>query len=99
MFGLPGFAKVTKGPKKFARPGSQFRAPNRSSARTPVGCALLMLSIACCPSLAQTVQVDITPGHVVNRFSPMYALGSTVDRVPSNATDVFFRPDQIADQL
>ena len=44
---------------------------------------------------AQTVTVDATPGHVVNRFSPIYALGSTVDRVPSNATDVFFRSDQI----
>src|SRR5450759_945952 len=44
---------------------------------------------------AQTVRVDATPSHVVNRFSPLYALGSTVDRVPSNATDVFFRPDQI----
>jgi hypothetical protein len=44
---------------------------------------------------AQSVTVDATPGHVVNRFSPLYALGSTVDRVPSNATDVFFRPDQI----
>jgi hypothetical protein len=55
-----------------------------------------MLWIGCCPSIAQTVQVDITPGHVVNRFSPIYALGSTVDRVPSNATDVFFRSDQIA---
>ena len=44
---------------------------------------------------AQTVTVDATTGHVVNRFSPLYALGSTVDRVPSNATDVFFRPDQI----
>jgi hypothetical protein len=44
---------------------------------------------------AQTVTVDATPSHVVNRFSPLYALGSTVDRVPSNATDVFFRPDQI----
>src|SRR6266852_3284690 len=44
---------------------------------------------------AQTVQVDATPSHVVNTFSPLYALGSTVDRVPSNATDVFFRPDQI----
>jgi hypothetical protein len=44
---------------------------------------------------AQTVIVDATPSHVVNRFSPQYALGSTVDRVPSNATDVFFpsRPD------
>ncbi|MGA7909106.1 MAG: discoidin domain-containing protein, partial [Candidatus Sulfotelmatobacter sp.] len=44
---------------------------------------------------AQTVRVDATPGHVVNTFSPLYALGSTVDRVPSNATDTFFRPDQI----
>ena len=44
---------------------------------------------------AQTVTVDATPGHEVNRFRPLYALGSTVDRVPSNATDVFFRPDQI----
>jgi len=41
------------------------------------------------------VQVDATPSHVVNKFSPLHALGSTVDRVPSNATDMFFRPDQI----
>ena len=44
---------------------------------------------------AQTVTVDATPSHVVNKFIPKYALGSTVDRVPSNATDRFFRPDQI----
>jgi len=44
---------------------------------------------------AQTVTVDATPGHVANKFRPLYALGSTVDRVPSNATDAFFRPDQI----
>lgn len=44
---------------------------------------------------AQTVTVDATPSHVVNKFSPLRALGSTVDRVPSNSTDVFFRPDQI----
>jgi hypothetical protein len=43
----------------------------------------------------QTVRVDATPTHVVNTFRPLYALGSTVDRVPSNATDTFFRPDQI----
>ncbi len=46
-------------------------------------------------AVAQTVTVDATPSHMVNKFSPLYALGSTVDRVPSNATDVFFRPDQI----
>lgn len=63
---------------------------------TPVACAILMLLFAGCASIAQTVRVDITPRHVVNRFSPIYALGSTVDRVPSNATDVFFSPDQVA---
>lgn len=42
---------------------------------------------------AQTIQVDTQ--RVVNTFRPRYALGSTVDRIPSNATDTFFRPDQI----
>jgi hypothetical protein len=45
--------------------------------------------------VAQTITVDATAGHEVNRFIPRDALGSTVDRVPSNATDDFFRPDQI----
>jgi len=57
---------------------------------------LVLLSILCStPATAQTVVVDATPSHVANKFSPLYALGSTVDRVPSNATDVFFRPDQV----
>jgi hypothetical protein len=42
---------------------------------------------------AQTVTVDTS--RAVNTFSPLYALGTTVDRVPSNATDTFFRPDQL----
>jgi hypothetical protein len=46
---------------------------------------------------AQTVRVDTS--HPVNTFRPPYALGTTVDRVPSNATDTFFRPDQIAQIL
>jgi len=49
--------------------------------------------------MAQTVLVDATQSHVVNTFSPLYSLGSTVDRVPSNATDMFFRPDQIKQVL
>jgi hypothetical protein len=44
---------------------------------------------------AQTIRVDATPSHVVNSFRPLNALGTTVDRVPSNATDIFFRPDQL----
>jgi hypothetical protein len=48
-----------------------------------------------CSGAAQTIRVDATPGHVVNSFSPPYALGSTVDRVPSNATEAFFKPAAI----
>jgi hypothetical protein len=46
-------------------------------------------------SSAQTIRVDATPSHVANSFSPLYAFGSTVDRVPSNATDPFFKPEAI----
>jgi F5/8 type C domain len=44
---------------------------------------------------AQTITVDAAPSHVANTFSPLRALGTTVDRIPSNTTDIFFRPDQI----
>lgn len=44
---------------------------------------------------AQTVSIDATPSHVANTFSPVRAFGSTVDRIPMNLTDTFFRPDQI----
>ncbi len=57
---------------------------------------LVAHSVLCSSAGAQTVQVDITPSHVVNTFRPLHAMGSTVDRIPSNATDVFFRPDQIS---
>ncbi len=55
---------------------------------------ILVLSFAPA-SLAQTIRVDATPSHVANTFSPPNALGSTVDRIPSDATDPFFQPDQI----
>ena len=59
----------------------------------------LMVYLVICwlPELtaAQTIRVDASANHSVNTFSPPYALGSTVDRVPSNATEMFFRPDQI----
>src|SRR5919108_1941878 len=69
-------------------------------------CSIMkMASVACCLTMmgwagrnelsAQTIRVDATPSHVVNTFSPLYALGTTVDRVPSNSTDVFFAPDQV----
>jgi hypothetical protein len=70
----------------------------RVSVRMPVF-ILSNVLLSNLPGAAQVVTVDATPSHVVNRFSPLRALGSTVDRVPSNATDVFFRPDQIQNVL
>ncbi len=63
--------------------------------------AMFALGAAPSPLRAQTaatgtVTIDATPAHAVNTFSPLYALGSTVDRVPSNMTDIFFAPDQLA---
>jgi hypothetical protein len=58
-------------------------------------CAGVMLVAVAIPAGAQTVRIDATPAHAVNTFSPLYALGSTVDRVPSNMTDTFFEPDQL----
>jgi hypothetical protein len=59
-----------------------------------LGIPFLALQLAAClPANAQTITVDTT--RAANTFRPRYALGSTVDRVPSNATDTFFRPDQI----
>src|SRR5271168_2991330 len=69
---------------------------SQSSSRT-LNAYVFLLAALVAPSNAdaQTIRVDATPANVVNKFSPFYALGSTVDRVPSNATDMFFRPDQI----
>ena len=57
--------------------------------------AVLCISMPAPGSAAQTITVDATPSHVANTFSPLRALGTTVDRIPSNTTDIFFRPDQI----
>ena len=73
------------------KPSLSRRDSSRYSLRAIV---IICVTCAICAK-AQTVRVDITPSHVVNKFSPLYALGSTVDRIPSNSTDTFFRPDQI----
>ncbi len=64
---------------------------------TPVIFPVIIAAMLSQPVSAQTVRVDTT--DVVNTFSPLYALGTTVDRVPSNATDTFFRPDQLEQVL
>jgi F5/8 type C domain len=78
-----------------ARTGSRRLAAAALAFLVPLILALLVPRSA----TGQTIRVDATPTHVVNSFSPPYALGSTVDRVPSNATDTFFRPDQIKEIL
>jgi hypothetical protein len=64
--------------------------------RAGIGC-LLALAARPFPGqlAAQTIRVDAASSHVANAFSPPYALGSTVDRIPSNATDPFFAPDSV----
>lgn len=54
---------------------------------------IVSMLVAC--AAAQTVRIDSTPSHIANTFSPVRALGATVDRIPSNTTDIFFRPDQV----
>jgi F5/8 type C domain len=74
---------------------SSERKPRLRQVNVVLG-LLIVASAALAPAArGQTVRVDATPNHVVNTFRPLDALGSTVDRVPSNATDTFFRPDQI----
>lgn len=55
----------------------------------------LCVSMLATGATGQTITVDAAPSHVANTFSPTRALGTTVDRIPSNTTDIFFRPDQI----
>jgi hypothetical protein len=66
-----------------------------ASARAVLAC---LCAIAACRASekANTIIVELTPAEGVASFRPLAALGTTVDRVPENATDVFFRPDQLA---
>src|SRR5882762_9462872 len=68
-----------------------------SCSKPPVRSAAAILTIlfSAIGAVAQTVQIDAAPSHVVNTFSPLRAFGATVDRIPSNTTDIFFRPDQV----
>jgi len=51
-----------------------------------VACAFAA-TLSMTPSLAQTIQVDITPTHSTNHFRPNEALGAGIDRIPSEAID------------
>lgn len=65
---------------------------------------LAVLAIFCAPNvgwnaIAQELVVDAVPSHVVNTFSPVRALGTSVDRMPSKAADRTLRPPLLATLL
>src|SRR3954469_10910279 len=73
----------------------QIGAGVASRVATVLSCVILAGVVFSNCASAQTVQVDATPSHVANTFSPLRALGATLDRIPSNTTDIFFEPDQL----
>jgi F5/8 type C domain len=86
--------------ESFAGEGESMRETREMKPLRIDACVAAFVAIAllnASPVRAQTVRVDAS--HAVNTFRPLEALGSTVDRVPSNATDTFFRPDQIKQVL
>src|SRR5450432_4244278 len=74
--------------------GTKMKTPEPKLCFIVIALTILMVTLTE-PCIPQTVRVNATPGQAVNTFSPLHALGTTVDRVPSNATDTFFRPDQL----
>src|SRR5215469_11623204 len=55
-----------------------------------------VLTIFTAPQLlAQQATVDITPGHSTNSYSPLRALGSSVDRDPLNSTQILYDPTNV----
>ncbi len=52
-----------------------------------------------CGAVKSSSRARMRSSHVTHTFSPLYPLGTTVDRAPSNATDMFFRPDQVKQVL
>ena len=48
---------------------------------------VILVLVATLPLGAQTVDVDITPGHVLNRFVPTETLGAGIDRIATKSLD------------
>jgi F5/8 type C domain len=51
------------------------------------------------PLAAQTIRVDVTPGHATNVIKPTEALGAAVDRLPYGATDKLFNDETMKQVL
>lgn len=55
--------------------------------------AIFLCAAVCCAG--QTIDVDITPAHELNRFVPNQTLGAGVDRIPTVAIDKDFVPSTL----
>jgi hypothetical protein len=70
--------------------------------RVLTGAAFLAVFSAAAPPKplgAQTIRVDITPGHVTNTIRPTEALGAGIDRLPYGAVDKLFNPEMLKQVL
>lgn len=59
---------------------------------------ILQLAVFLCVAIccaAQTIDVDISPAHELNRFIPNQTLGAGVDRIPTAAIDKDFTPSTL----
>ena len=60
--------------------------------------ALVLLAPAP-PAGAASIEVDMTPTHTTNSFSPLAALGAGVDAVPAGGIDQIYTPANITQML
>ena len=65
---------------------------------TALQVTVLLTSLAI-PALAQTVRVDVTPGHAINAFDPDSALGSSIDVLSRNDINRVYTPHIIQEAL
>lgn len=64
--------------------------------KTATKLAALFAATACA---AQTIHVDATPGHAINRFDPDAALGSSLDVLSRSGIDKVFTPHILNEAL
>src|SRR5215471_17963331 len=67
-------------------------------ARTSVRIACLLAALGS-PAVAQTVRVDVTPGHIINSFDPDSALGSSIDVLSRTDINRVYTPHIIQEAL
>ncbi len=69
------------------------------SVPTAIAAALVMVTVLAPAAPAQRATIDITPSHLLNRFSPLRALGAGVDRDPLHSTAKLYDAATVAQML